>query len=181
MPIFTNIVGAIRLLTDVAVNVGGVMHELDTVHANENGVLHEIFSAWKFPVLGDWHTTKSTAASNLKGDTYSVSVNGSAAADFTLTGRTKVTINITHYSSTGTTYTNVAEIRSGKFSNSYYSFPTDGAFAQRAQTGRDTYTTTTNLTAEYTLEKGNYYVGCGSIYNSGLNGTIEFDLKFEKA
>ena len=54
MPIFTNIVGAIRLLTDVAVNVGGVMHELDTVHANENGVLHEIHSAWKAPSTLEW-------------------------------------------------------------------------------------------------------------------------------
>ena len=44
MPIFTNIAGAIRLLTDVTVNEGGVVHELDTVHANEGGVLREIHS-----------------------------------------------------------------------------------------------------------------------------------------
>ena len=54
MPIFTNIAGAFRLLTDITVNAGGVLHELDTVHANENGLLHEIHSAWKAPSTLKW-------------------------------------------------------------------------------------------------------------------------------
>lgn len=62
MPIFTNIVGAFRLLTDVAVNVGGVLHELDTVYANENGVLHEIHVSLPKSLTWTCDTSKDSAA-----------------------------------------------------------------------------------------------------------------------
>lgn len=64
MPIFTNIAGAIRLLTDVAVSVGGVMREFDTVHANVGGVLHEIHSGQSINIYATGISSPSTFAVN---------------------------------------------------------------------------------------------------------------------
>ncbi len=64
MPIFTNIAGAIRLLTDVTVNEGGVLHELDTVHANEGGVLREIHSGQNINIYATGISSPSTFTVN---------------------------------------------------------------------------------------------------------------------
>ena len=181
MPIYSNEGGVIYEHTAESVNEGGVLVEQDTVHSNEGGVLYVIHSAWAFPDLGDWETpTSEVTTSTLNIDTYSVTCYGHAAADFILTGKTKVTITLTEYDR-GTIYTNVAQIRNGNFrdSNIYYSLGS-GAYAQRIKTGQSSYTSSENLTAEYVLEKGNYYVGCGSNID-GHNGTIKFTVKFEKA
>ncbi len=181
MPIIVNAGGVLHELTEITSNNGGALYGIDTVHANGGGVLHEIYSAWEFPVLSEWHTIRITAKSFLNGDTYDISVHGSAASDFTLTGKTKVIINITHYSSSGTIYSNIAEIRNGKFIDTFTHYPTEWTYVRKVRTGQNDYTTFANPKAEYILEKGNYYVGCSSNYDSGSNSTIEFKLKFEKA
>lgn len=181
MPIYSNEGGVLYELDNVYSTEGGVLYELDTVHSNNGGVLDVIHSAWSFPVLEDWDTpTSCVTTSTLNGDTYSVNCYSAAAADFTLTGKTKVTITLTEYSS-GTIYSNAAQIRNGNFrdSKTYYSSGS-GAYAQRIRTGQSSYTSSENLTAEYVLEKRNYYVGCGSDVD-GHNGTIKFTVKFEKA
>ncbi len=82
MPIFTNIAGAIRLLTCVAANVGGVMREFDTVHANVGGVLREIHSS--LPRSLTWHTdtSKDSAAkiNSVSADGMTVKYTGSNPA-----------------------------------------------------------------------------------------------------
>ncbi len=181
MPIYSNEGGVLYELDNVYSNDGGTLYELDTVHSNNGGVLNVIHSAWSFPVLGDWTTpTSYVTTSTLNGDTYSVDCYSSAAADFTLTGKTKVTITLTSYDS-GTIYSCAAQIREGFFrdSNLFYTSGS-GAFAQRIRTGQSSYTSSENLTAEYVLEKGNYYVGCGNNVD-GRNGRIKFTVKFEKA
>ena len=99
MPIFTNIAGAFRLLTDITVNAGGVLHELDTVNANENGLLHEIHSAWKAPSTLKW-SNGATGLSITTNMGYSVPVY--TECDICQGTKVTVTFNINSTGSNGT-------------------------------------------------------------------------------
>lgn len=178
MAITANEGGVLYKLENLNANENGTIYELDTVYANENGTLHEIHSAWTIPVLGEWNTAKSTASSELIDDTYYVNCYGAAAANFSVTSKTKATITLTNYSR-DTVYSSGAHIQSGSLGRILYVSGT-GAYSWRAQTGQNDYTTWENFVSEYVLEKGDYFVGCASDTGSG-SGTIKFTIKFEKA
>lgn len=187
MSIMVNEGGTLYELETITVNESGTLYELDTVHSNENGTLQEIFAAWSFPELVDYYDANPSVSFigtsrswSLDGDTYSATVTGETKANFTLTGTTKITVNLTKYSH-GYSYGAYVGYAEGVFDASELNPSVDNiAYIYGQPTGQTSYNTVQQLQGSITLPKGDYFIVAKN-WNSTNACQMKFTITFEKA
>lgn len=219
MSIWVNEGGTHYELSEVWVNEGGTYYELNEVWSNENGNHYQIHSSWAMPTLPTWnysdiYTPSSSGPPSKDGTSsgnFKVSENtwkmynfrGMAVANFTLKAKTKITVTITDYINGSHQWRNEVQIDSGHTTSPNYNLK-GGAYYDKFATSTTSYgtsyTASSLLTKEYTLDKGDYHLVCacglasangaGSSSNSLttitnisaiVSGGMDFNVVFEKA
>ncbi len=186
MSITSNEGGTLYELETITVNESGTLYELDTVHANEGGTLQEIFAAWSFPELVDYYEANPNVTFintsrlwSLDGDTYSAIINGETRANFKLTGKTIITVNLTDYTY-GYSYGAYVGYASGVYDGENNPAFDSIAYIYGQPTGQTSYNTVKQLQASITLPKGDYFIVAKNWKGTSAH-VIKFTIKFEKA
>ena len=184
--LFCNEGGSRYEMETVTVNEGGTRYELDTITANEGGTRYEIFSAWAFPDLEDYYEANPNVTFintsrlwSLDGDTYSAIINGETRANFKLTSKTKITVNLTDYTY-GYSYGAYVGYSSGVYEGENNPAFDNIAYIYGQPTGQTSYNTVKQLQASIILPKGDYFIVAKNWQGTSAQ-LIKFTIKFEKS